>query len=208
VLASSCAGLAGKTSGERYTAPGNLFSITLPLAGGHVQDGTGKLPDGRQVGFVTVTNDFGQTRALAYEEVESEVRARLLDPVTTETALRELLQEALATVRQGSPETSLVSEGPVTLGDGSKSWFAVLHIPGGSAMMVQDAANPEGRRLDTKRALLLVYRADLLLTLQSADDLAQVLDGSASEASSRPGASDFESAKAKLVQLYGSMSFP
>lgn len=73
---------------------------------------------------------------------------------------------------------------------------------------------PEGIRLDAKRALLLLFHGGLLLTLQAGNDLEQAMkhararDGAGRQDFLAVDAQDLEARKKSLVQLYEGLRFP
>jgi hypothetical protein len=203
LLASCASTTVGKVSGGRYTAPDDLFSMPIPQLGLGlvVEDDFGTSPDGSlRAGHVSFHDDFGGIRSIAYEEFPEEARAE----VNSQEAMRSYFNDGfVADLRMRAPGTQVIHQTPTVLGDGSRGLFSVLEIPEGSPMVVIDAEHPEGRRMDSTRAFLLVVRDDLFLTLSAADDF--VFTGVAEEAAA--STSEIGPLREELANLYASMRF-
>lgn len=211
-LSTGCSSLAGDRSGERYTAPEQLFSLPLPALslGATIEDQCSTNPDTKLVvGMVSFHDDFGGLRVIQYEQLAAAVGREFSEPASASAALRGCLHDmTLARIQQFSPRTRLLREESVALPDGVTAWFAVLEIPEGSPMMETSAEHPEGRRLDSTRGFLLLCRRDgLFLTLSAANDnvFAHVLPDQAS--SGVASQAQMDELKDTLTRLYSSMSF-
>jgi hypothetical protein len=118
--------------------------------------------------------------------------------------------------RYPATRSYLLHESGLTLADGTQAWFAVLHVPEGSSMISRpNDFYPEGIRLDSKRAFLLVFHGGLLLTLQAGNDLEQAMkharvvqDGASPQDFLAVDARDLEARKQSLLQLYEDLRVP
>lgn len=212
-LLASCSSLAGETSGDRYTAPGGVFSLPVPdvSLGARVEDQYGTQPESElSFGWVSFHDDFGSVRSVRYEQLPSDVARQFSDPARAAEMLRGFAHDVMiAGIQQDSPRARIVHEELVALPDGLSAWFAVLEIPEGATLLASSAEHPEGRRLDSTRGFLLLCRADLLFALSAADDFGQVLALGGEEAAPVEAASPatLDGLESTLVQLYSSMSF-
>jgi hypothetical protein len=171
-----------------------------------IQDRVAVFPNGLRGGGVGVSNVLGEVRGVSYAQVPDDERALLSDPATAQDTLKSIFHEdTLIQILAASPNTTLMHESGLTLADGSPAWLAVLLVPQGSSMVKRpNDFQPDGVRLDAKRAFLLMFHDSLLLTLQSGNDLEQVMKKDFAVLD----AQDLEARKKSLAQLYEGVRSP
>ena len=138
-----------------YTAPGQLFTVKSPLGPSPI------LVDSfdEQTGAVTFLDDTGELYGLICTPNYDVLAGADNDFETDAAILRNWFRDAtfpLFFARQ-LPGATIIHEEPGTF-DGAPAWFAVMHLPRGSAMFRNDAETGLPTRLDSIRGVVVFSR--------------------------------------------------
>ena len=212
-MVAGCSGLGPNVSDGRYSEPNGRFSLPVPELGPgakceekHETDPGTKLA----TGSVSFTDDFGQVRAVQYQQGPPEVAKTMSDPSVAPGMLKVFLHQAVVSrIQQFIPKTRVVQEDPTTLADGTPGYFAALEIPEGSPILQLSSEHPGGRRLDSTRGYLIVYRGDTFFALSAADDFNSMPapNQADSKASGELEPAKWEKLKDMLTKLYSGTQF-
>lgn len=209
-IAAGCSGLGPNVSDGRYTEPSGRFSMPVPDLGpgAKCEEKQSTDPETKlATGSVSFTDDFGQVRAVQYQQSPSDVAKTMSDPSLAPGMLKVFLHQAvLARIQQFIPKTRVMQEEPTTLSDGAPGYFAALEIPEGSPIIETSAEHPGGRRLDSLRGYLVVYRGDTFYALSAADDMnRESAKAKAARGNGDPDAAHWETLKAALTKLHSEL---
>ena len=150
LILAGCAGgvfLKGKVEEGRYHSPLDNFSMALPKFGDLKIQDRNTSDEGR----VSFTGVFGDLWAVTYVRLPADAASIFRDPEKRDRAHRLFLTDYAMPVfiRNASPQSSLV-EGQFIDMHGSRAYFAVVNIPGASAIF-----DPKkNQRLNSVRGLL------------------------------------------------------
>ena len=138
-----------------YTAPGELFTVKSPLGPSPILvDSFDEL-----TGAVTFLDETGELYGLICTPNFDVLAGADNDFETDAAILRNWFHDAtfpLFFARQ-LPGATIIHEEPGTF-DGSPAWFAVMHLPRGSAMFRNDAETGLPTRLDSIRGVVVFSR--------------------------------------------------
>lgn len=189
----------GRVDEGQYYSPLDNFSMPLRNAMGlRIQDDNDA--DGGRVSF---PDDWGYLEAVTYLRIPAEATAALNDPEQRAAIYRSFINDyAMQTLfLQASPQSAVVRDEFIDA-SGSKAYFAIVNIPGASAMIDPQQKKKKKQRLDSVRALLVFDKNGFMYMLESEMNYS-ISQASASSLST----SQVERAQETLRKLRESMTF-
>lgn len=161
VAVASCASaIKGRVDEGKYYSPLGNFSMPLRKAMGlRIQD-----QNDTEGGRVSFPDDWGYLEAVTYLKLPADSSAVLSDPIRRDAAYRGFVNDyAMQTLfRRVSSQSSVVKEEFIDAG-GSRAYFAIVNIPGASAML-----DPKkNQRLDSVRGVLVFDKSGFMYMLES-----------------------------------------
>ena len=165
-----CAYEQGAFVAGTYTAPGELFSVKSPLGPSPI------LVDSfdEMTGAVTFLDDSGELYGLICTPSFDVLAGADNDFETDAAILRNWFHDATFPLffERQLPGAAITHEEPGTF-DGSPAWFAVMHLPRGSAMFKNDPETGLPKRLDSLRGVVVFSRGGqtFLIMTESAPEL-------------------------------------
>lgn len=197
LIAVGCAGISmkGKVEGGRYYSPLSNFNIALPnFAGLQIQD-----QNDSEGGRVSFPDQFGNLWAVTYLRLPADSATILSEPEKRDNAYRGFVTDyAMQSLfRKVSPQSSVVKEEFIDA-QGSRAYFAVVNIPGASAIF-----DPKkNQRLDSVRGLLVFDKNGFMYMLE--DEMNTVFHQTSASSLT---AKQLDDAQATLKRIKESMAF-
>lgn len=154
----------GEFSGGLYTAPGQIFTVRVPLG-----------PDpividsfDRAAGAATFVDEAGALYGVICTPSFDVLAGGDNDEETDLAILRNWFHDATFPLffERQLPGASVVQEGPGTF-EGGPAWIGVLHLPQGSAMFRNDSKTGSRTRLDSWRGLVVFSRGEITYLLMT-----------------------------------------
>ena len=163
ILPAACSSLEGSVEDDRYSPPGDAFSIPVPemTLGAFVHD-----RGDEEAGMVAFVDEFGALRRIDWAHFPAESEQLFADPERADEALRHYLHEVLLPgIKVQSPGTAVDSE-ELVVTPGLRAWFALVTIPESSTL--EDMGTHE--HLDGQRGMLILYEQRYVYVLSLAVD--------------------------------------
>jgi len=154
----------GKVKHGVYQSPSRNFTVPVPQGMGmKVSDGFQK-DDQLQMGAVSFHDDWGNLQGIHYCTVPEQIKGNFAEPAKTEYELVRWLENFAmpAWFQSASPQSRLLHS-EFTKFEGLEVLAAEVEIPGGSALVVQDASG--AHRPDSVRGLVVFRRGDYFYML-------------------------------------------
>lgn len=173
--------LSGKIVGKRYCAPDNSFELEMPagFSEGFIEE-HGIVP---QLVGVAFCNHDGVLLKVQKEVLIEEVKSILsCHPEIEEELLDALFHEMmLVQLKEVIPGLTLLHEKKITLENGVRALYAVIHLPKASTIFEANSGTP----LDSKRGYLLFFSRGTHLTMITLQDTLSLIPSVAEVASYR-----------------------
>jgi len=196
----------GKVKAGVYQSPAKNFTVPVPSGMGmKISDGFEK-DEKYLIGAVSFHDDWGNLQGIHYCTVPEQIKARLAEPEKTESELVRWLEKFAMPMwfQSVSPQSRLLHS-QFTSFEGFEVIVALVEIPGGSALVVQDASG--SHRADSVRGLVVFRRGDYFYILTSETKTAL---GELAQTKPAPQADDDENWSGfteQLVPFYRTITF-